>query len=550
MTARPDDVHTPQPQPRLLVMKFGGTLMGSSAAIRHSASLVQRSTDRGTRVVVVVSAMTGVTNQLLRLADAAEAGDIAFANDEIAIMRNRHFTAAQELGLQLRVVSRSDSTLRGHYPLETDVMAEELSDVHPVAGTLLVPAFIEGGRVTHGGVHYLIENGTPVPVAANATGITRTGLTNGTAYVYVLAFQNAGGTGPAATASGTPAAPAVAAAVFNTAAATKYSYYYDVQYGQSLSAGLNGDPPLTTTMHPRAVSMGPNIVNTTATTAYFSTALYENGVETGMAAGADTIYRYMEAQLAGASVRHMDTLHNTFGISGQGYAQLAKGTSFYNVMINSVIRTAQAVQAAGKTLVVPWISMVHGEADESSSNANYAANLATWQADIQTDLRAATGQTEPIPFVLSQSQSNGFYNHPTPTTDQQMYLAFKANPSTFVLAMPKYHLPHSDAVRVHLTNIGYRTMGQKYGQVKTTLFTDKPWRPLYPTSVTGAGTSTITAVFNVPYGPLQWDTTTFEDHANGAKVSRPFWTSASRVFSDRYRRRVARVTKPAHASHT
>jgi len=98
MTARPDDVHTPQPQPRLLVMKFGGTLMGSSAAIRHSASLVQRSTDRGTRVVVVVSAMTGVTNQLLRLADAAEAGDIAFANDEIAIMRNRHFTAAQELG--------------------------------------------------------------------------------------------------------------------------------------------------------------------------------------------------------------------------------------------------------------------------------------------------------------------------------------------------------------------------------------------------------------------------------------------------------------------
>ncbi|ULH15959.1 aspartate kinase [Deinococcus sp. KNUC1210] len=97
MTARthPNAAHTP---PHLLVMKFGGTLMGSAEAIRHSASLVARSTTQGTRVVVVVSAMTGVTNQLLRLADAAETGDIALANDEIALMRNRHFTAAQELG--------------------------------------------------------------------------------------------------------------------------------------------------------------------------------------------------------------------------------------------------------------------------------------------------------------------------------------------------------------------------------------------------------------------------------------------------------------------
>jgi len=90
--------------------------------------------------------------------------DAATAAATVRDVMRRLVTAAQELGLQLRVVSRSDSTLRGHYPLETDVMAEELSDVHPVAGTLLVPAFIEGGRVTHGGVHYLIENGTPVPV--------------------------------------------------------------------------------------------------------------------------------------------------------------------------------------------------------------------------------------------------------------------------------------------------------------------------------------------------------------------------------------------------
>ena len=85
-------------QPTLLVMKFGGTNMGDSAAIRHSASLATRSLREGVKVVVVVSAMAGVTNQLLKLADAAQAGDIAAANDEIAAMRTRHFTAAQELG--------------------------------------------------------------------------------------------------------------------------------------------------------------------------------------------------------------------------------------------------------------------------------------------------------------------------------------------------------------------------------------------------------------------------------------------------------------------
>ncbi|MDV6374002.1 aspartate kinase [Deinococcus arenicola] len=83
----------------LLVMKYGGTNMQDSAAIRHSASLAGRSLSAGVKVVVVVSAMAGVTNGLLALADAAESGDIAAANDEIAALRTRHFTAAQELGV-------------------------------------------------------------------------------------------------------------------------------------------------------------------------------------------------------------------------------------------------------------------------------------------------------------------------------------------------------------------------------------------------------------------------------------------------------------------
>lgn len=59
------------------------------------------------------------------------------------------------------VVSRSDSTLRGHYPVETDVIAEELG---PFDAHFLVPAFFEGGRITRDSVHYLMINNVPVAV--------------------------------------------------------------------------------------------------------------------------------------------------------------------------------------------------------------------------------------------------------------------------------------------------------------------------------------------------------------------------------------------------
>lgn len=59
------------------------------------------------------------------------------------------------------IVSRSDSTLRGHYPIETDVIAEELG---PFDAHFLTPAFFEGGRTTRDSVHYLKVNGVDTPV--------------------------------------------------------------------------------------------------------------------------------------------------------------------------------------------------------------------------------------------------------------------------------------------------------------------------------------------------------------------------------------------------
>ena len=73
----------------------------------------------------------------------------------------------QDYGYRLIVISRSDSCLRGHFPLETDVIRECLvSHGYSVAPkTPFCPAFIEAGRVTIDGAHYMKDGDMLIPVS-------------------------------------------------------------------------------------------------------------------------------------------------------------------------------------------------------------------------------------------------------------------------------------------------------------------------------------------------------------------------------------------------
>lgn len=65
-------------------------------------------------------------------------------------------------GRKFTLVSRSDSTLRGHFPIETDALAEICG---PFDATILAPYFEAGGRHTLGNVHYVAEGDVLVPAA-------------------------------------------------------------------------------------------------------------------------------------------------------------------------------------------------------------------------------------------------------------------------------------------------------------------------------------------------------------------------------------------------
>ncbi len=71
-------------------------------------------------------------------------------------------SASQHTGVAFTLASRSDSTLRGHYPAE--IFALERGSGKQYDGHLIIPAFFEGGRYTINDTHYVAT-----PVASSDT---------------------------------------------------------------------------------------------------------------------------------------------------------------------------------------------------------------------------------------------------------------------------------------------------------------------------------------------------------------------------------------------
>jgi bifunctional aspartokinase / homoserine dehydrogenase 1 len=80
----------------LCVMKFGGTSVGNADCIKRVAAIVESGT-RQAKIVVVVSAMSGVTNQLIDAAHRAESGEKDFLPGLIGNLREKHAAALEAL---------------------------------------------------------------------------------------------------------------------------------------------------------------------------------------------------------------------------------------------------------------------------------------------------------------------------------------------------------------------------------------------------------------------------------------------------------------------
>ena len=80
-----------------LVMKFGGTSVGSVDALTKATQIIKDARDEYPRVVVITSAMSGVTDLLLKSATLAAQGKIDSLPDAESTLRAKHFSAADTL---------------------------------------------------------------------------------------------------------------------------------------------------------------------------------------------------------------------------------------------------------------------------------------------------------------------------------------------------------------------------------------------------------------------------------------------------------------------
>ncbi len=69
--------------------------------------------------------------------------------------------ASKETGRDFRVISRGDSTLRGHYPQEVTTLEKGLGALGHLK--IMAPAFFEGGRFTLDDIHYVLQGEKLIP---------------------------------------------------------------------------------------------------------------------------------------------------------------------------------------------------------------------------------------------------------------------------------------------------------------------------------------------------------------------------------------------------
>lgn len=296
-----------------------------------------------------------------------------------------------------------------------------------------------------------------------------------------------------------------------------------MSYGQSLSIGATANFIQTLTQPSNAVMFNAGVrayegPGSAAANRASLVALVENynnvtsNGETPCGQFAAMTMRLIEEENGLATTDHsFKLLMSANGIANTAIASL-KTVAGGNLDLDVQYGLA-AAQALGSTYNVPAVLWTQGTNDitGSTSQASYAADMATLYTNINNLVKGLTGQTNDIKLICSQpfvsSAANPTYD--STNVGMAMIQAAAAN-QNIIIACPEYCYDHQPA-NVHLTSTGSGAMGGKYGEVYKRVVVDSgSWTPLGdPAQITATRQSQIlTLTFNnVQRGPLVLDTT-------------------------------------------
>lgn len=288
-------------------------------------------------------------------------------------------------------------------------------------------------------------------------------------------------------------------------------------YGQSWSTGYDASA-ITTTQRYDNLMLDTGIMNNplndlSVTATSFVPAVEFSGKnstttpnqttgETPVSAQMNIVKQLMEIE-DGLTVNDLSyqLLGTAPGYGSKTLAQLEKGTDYYTRLISQVQRAHEIAAAMGKRLVVQAFSWVQGALGRTG---NYAEALEQLRLDIDTDVKAITGQTQDVKCITWQSF---IYN--ASLRAKQVYDQYVGAAETYpniICAGATYHLDNVKATNLHFTSESQDWLGAYFGVAyKRTIIDGDGFEPLKPTKASKSG-KILYVKFNVPQRPLVFDT--------------------------------------------
>ena len=281
-----------------------------------------------------------------------------------------------------------------------------------------------------------------------------------------------------------------------------------ITYGQSLAVGQTSGLVTSTPENSQVLSFDDTVLTAPYTPNYPPTyteftAMREGNLRETPTSG--TCYRAFQqiSKNDGVNLSGKKFLGTAPGQGGKNITELSKGSDFYTRLLNDVNGGKALSDSLGLTYNVPVVTWTQGESDyiSGTSKANYKILLLQLLADLDSDIKAITGQTNDVKIIMYQVATV----HGTGTTYPAIALAqyeLSNENDNLYLATPMYHVDYLDSY--HITAESSRILGEHYGFCYSEVVEKGEWKPITPVAHRIDGND-IYLDFYVPTKPLVFE---------------------------------------------
>lgn len=292
----------------------------------------------------------------------------------------------------------------------------------------------------------------------------------------------------------------------------KADWNQSITYGQSLSDGAQGYPPISTTQPYQNLTYTGGVRSRDGTGITTSKPLIEENVETVTAGFANYAVKRAIVKDSITPDQHK-IFGSACGAGGYRIDMLSKGSTWYNNQFLPHIRGAKAINANTTIQCINWLQ---GEANSGDGNpvytsrADYKTALQQLVNDINAEAVNVTNQNTPVIFLCYQHSTYAKINN---GGTQLGTLDLCAEDDRVYFVAPTYAFPHHSD-NLHLINIGYKWLGAYFGRAYHQMMFEKI-KPLSIKPLSATYQSNVIEVnFEVPCAPLQFNTAILAETTN------------------------------------